>query len=104
MAVLVIDPESHVYMGRNLLGDPGSEPVAHPRGSWLDREFVYLSADGDLETGSCWDRTSQTQVPLQRCREGNEKVRGQRDVAESLLIYDLQRTVGSRLGLADRQR
>ena len=104
LAILGTDPQPYAYMGRNLLGEPGSEPVAHPRGSWFDKQLVFLSTDGGLDTGSCWDRSSQTQVPVQRCREGNEKVREQMEVAESLLIYDLQRTIGARLRLAGSQR
>ncbi len=97
MALLGIDPAGYAYLGRNLLGTPDAYPVVHPRGAWTDGERVYLDGEEGGSGHGCWSATTLEELPASRCEEGNREARRLLDVAEQVLVHDLQAAVTERL-------
>ncbi len=97
MALLGIDPAGYAFLGRNLLGEPDAFPVVHPRGSWTDGEWVFLDGEEGTSGHGCWSAASGEAAPAGRCEEGNVEARRLLDVAEQVLVHDLQATVTERL-------
>ncbi len=97
MALLGIDPAGYAFLGRNLLGEPDAFPVVHPRGSWTDGEWVYLDGEEGSSGQGCFSAKTLEGVPAARCEPGNAAARRLLEVAEQVLVHDLQATVTERL-------
>jgi len=98
LALLGIDPAPLPLMGRNLLGDPGNEPVLCRLGNWLSDDLIYANHGPQLSDGRCFDARTMKQLPVAECRTGNEQARHQAEIARLVLEYDLQQQL--RDGLA----
>jgi hypothetical protein len=91
------DPRKEPFLGRNLLGTPGSGPVVHPQASWISDSLIYLNPHEDVETVRCRDRRTQRPAPAEACRGVNPAARRQIEISELILQFDLQEEIRQRL-------
>jgi phosphoglycerol transferase MdoB-like AlkP superfamily enzyme len=97
LALLGGDPRKEPFLGRNLLGTPGSGPVVHPQASWISDSLIYLNPHEDVETVRCRDRRTQRPAPAEACRGVNPAARRQIEISELILQFDLQEEIRQRL-------
>ena len=97
LALLGVDPAGYAFAGRNLLGEPGSSPMVHPKGSWVDERWVYLNEGEGLGGGTCWNRRTLQEVDVAACEAGNRQSVRQLEISRKVLLYDLQRRITDRL-------
>ena len=90
LALLVIDPGLHAFVGRNLLGGPLSGPVARPNNHFLDATHYFRSRGPKFEKGECVLLSSRSEVDVEACRGAYESAKRQRVVSARVLEYDLQ--------------
>lgn len=98
-ALLGVDPAPLAWMGRNLLGRPGDQPVVGEYQCWQNRERLFLQGDGTLEGGSCRALPGLEQLPVQACAEGFDNARRQVEVTRLVLEHDLQQEMTRTLGV-----
>ena len=91
LALMGIDPARLPYMGRNLLGEPGDEPVLRPNGQWLDRTHLFIGRDETGPDRSCLALDKTGFVDAAVCRADDEDARRAREVARLVVMGDLQR-------------
>jgi phosphoglycerol transferase MdoB-like AlkP superfamily enzyme len=94
LALLGIDPGPLPFMGRNLLGNPGTDPVSLRHGHWVSPDVIYANHGPQLADGRCFDAATLEPLPVVACEEGNLEVRRQAEVARLVLSYDLQQRIG----------
>jgi arylsulfatase A-like enzyme len=90
LALVGIDPAGLPYVGRNLLGRPGDDPIVRPYGSWVDDRHFFvpdLSGAGD---GQCQDAHTGATVPIAECRAEMESAAHEAEVSRRVTAYDLQ--------------
>lgn len=87
--LLGIDAEALPYIGRNLLGSPGHEPVVRRDGSWVDARHLFLLRTGTTGT-HCYDRARRIDVPLAECEAGSATAARQVEMARRVREFDLQ--------------
>lgn len=87
--LLGIDAASLPYVGRNLLGSPGDEPVVRRDGSWVDARHLFLLRSGATGT-HCYDRARLIDVSLAECEAGSATVARQVEMARRVREFDLQ--------------
>jgi phosphoglycerol transferase MdoB-like AlkP superfamily enzyme len=97
LALLGIDPAPLPLMGRNLLGDPGAEPVLLRHGHWISGDVIYANHGPRLADGHCFDAATLKPLPVAVCEEGDMAVRRQAEVARLVLRYDLQQRIADSL-------
>jgi phosphoglycerol transferase MdoB-like AlkP superfamily enzyme len=97
LALLGVDPAHQAFVGRNLLGTPGTAPMLHPKGNWESERWVYLNEGRGLENGSCWDRQTLEEVAVASCGPGNHQAERTLEISERVLLYDLQQRITDRL-------
>jgi phosphoglycerol transferase MdoB-like AlkP superfamily enzyme len=95
LALLGIDPAPYAFLGRNLLGTPGTGPVVGEYRCWNDATHVYLRRGPRLSDGQCLDRVGLEEVAVDACATGFEDARRQVEVSELVLEHDLQRALDS---------
>ncbi len=87
--LLGIDAAGLPYVGRNLLGSPGDEPVVRRNGSWVDARHLFLLRSGTTGT-HCYDRARLIDVPLKECEAGSATAALQVEMARRVREFDLQ--------------
>ena len=87
--LLGIDAAALPYVGRNLLGSPGDEPVVRRDGSWVDARHLFLQRSGAIGT-HCYDRARLIDVPLAECEAGSATAALQVEMARRVREFDLQ--------------
>ena len=87
--LLGIDAASLPYVGRNMLGSPGDEPVVRRDGSWVDARHLFLLRSGATGT-HCYDRVRLVDVPLAECEAGSATAALQVEMARRVREFDLQ--------------
>ena len=90
LALMGIDPERLPYMGRNLLGEPGDQPVLRPNGHWLNQTHLF-TGNASGRDRSCFSLDKAGFVDAAVCRAADEDARRARDVARLVVTGDLQR-------------
>lgn len=89
-ALLGIDPAPLAWMGRNLLGSPGNEPVIGEFGCWTDEVNVFLQGDGTLGGGQCLDRMTLELEPEDSCQNAFDTAAQRIQISRTVLHHDLQ--------------
>jgi phosphoglycerol transferase MdoB-like AlkP superfamily enzyme len=90
LALLGVDPAPYGFVGRNLLGSPGSGSVVGEYHCWQDSSHLYLQRGASLADGECYELTTMERVGVEACREGYEDARRQVDISRLVLEHDLQ--------------
>jgi hypothetical protein len=90
LALLGIDPAPYAFVGRNLLGVPGDEPVIGEYECWRNAGHLFLQRDGTLANGRCLSFPDLTEVQVAACGDAFERARTQREVSQLVLEHDLQ--------------
>ena len=97
LALMGIDPARLPYMGRNLLGEPGDQPVLRPNGHWLDRKHLSTGSDASGHIRSCFALDKAGLVDKAVCRAADEDARRAREVARLVVMGDLQQWLRAEL-------
>jgi phosphoglycerol transferase MdoB-like AlkP superfamily enzyme len=100
LALLGVDPGSHAFTGRNLLGTPGTGPVVGEYRCWRDATHLYLRRGPLLTDGECIELETMTRVEPELCSGGFDAARREVEVSRLVLEHDLQQKLGK--SLADR--
>jgi phosphoglycerol transferase MdoB-like AlkP superfamily enzyme len=90
LALLGGEPAPLPWLGRNLLGSPGDEPVIGEYGCWSTRRLLYLVGGPDLEDGRCLERESLRPLPVTDCAADWRRANARSEVSLTLLEGDLQ--------------
>jgi phosphoglycerol transferase MdoB-like AlkP superfamily enzyme len=88
LALVGIDPSGLPYVGRNLLGNPGDEPLVRPYGSWIDRRHVFLQQGQGRDR--CGDAASGQVGPAANCQAANQAALKELEISRRVIAYDLQ--------------
>ncbi len=97
LALLGVDPGPFAFVGRNLLGDPGSAPVVGEYHCWRDAQLIFLQGGGRLEDGECFRLPGLSRVDVAECAEGNSDAMAQVEASRLVLEHDLQAEIHRRL-------
>ena len=97
LALLGVDPAAFPFVGRNLLGSPGNNPVVGEYQCWQDGNHLYLQRTGRLEDGDCYELPGLREVDPAACAAGFEEARRQVEVSGLVLEHDLQQEIRERL-------
>jgi hypothetical protein len=97
LALLGVDPSPYAFVGRNLLGDHGDEPVVGEYGCWRDARHLFLQGRGPLDDGTCIELATMSSVSIAECRLGYEEARRMEEISALVLEYDLQQAVHDEL-------
>jgi len=97
LALLGVDPAPFPFVGRNLLGSPGNNPVVGEYQCWQDGSHLFLQRTGRLEDGDCYELPGLRAVDPAACAAGFEEARRQVEVSELVLEHDLQQEIHTRL-------
>jgi phosphoglycerol transferase MdoB-like AlkP superfamily enzyme len=98
LALLGVDPARYAFVGRNLLGDHGDQPVVGEYGCWRDSTHLYLQGDGSLGDGACIELATMTRVSGAECRQGFDEAARTEEISSLVLEYDLQGAIHNELG------
>ncbi len=90
LALLGIDPAGYAFVGRNLLGTPGSGPVLAEHDAWSDGKLLFLPRGGDLDDGVCWSIADRKRVNESACAASQSAAANERRVSNAVLDHDLQ--------------
>jgi len=93
LSLLGIDAAPLPFIGRNLLGAPGSGPVPRPYGDWLDDRHLH-AAHGAATI--CYDVAAHRNAPSDACRAGDATARRARDISRLVIADDLQERLRER--------
>ncbi len=91
LALLGIDPSSYAFVGRNLLGEPGSAPVLGEHGAWSDGRLLFLPGGGDIDEGACWSIADRERLGESACAAAQAAAVTERRMSTAVLDHDLQR-------------
>ncbi|HOC44304.1 MAG TPA: sulfatase-like hydrolase/transferase [Thermoanaerobaculales bacterium] len=97
LALLGVDPAPYPFIGRNLLGSPGNDPVVGEYGCWQDGSRLYLQGGGRLEDGDCFELPGLRELEPAACAAGFAEARRQAEVSALVLEHDLQQEIRERL-------
>ncbi len=97
LALLGFDPGGSAFVGRNLLGEPGDEPVVGEYRCWRTSDRLFLQGGSRLEDGRCLELPSLAPLPVVACREGFAAAAEQIRVSDAVLEHDLQAALTERL-------
>jgi len=98
--LLGINAARYPYIGRNLLGDPGDDPLPRPYGDWLDSRHFYFSRYGKSGQPACDDIDDGATAPLGVCSGELRADRLEVKVSREVIVHDLQQDVGRVLASA----
>ncbi len=90
LALLGIDPAGYAFVGRNLLGVPGSGPVLGDHDDWSDGELLFLPQGGEGDEGECWSIAARERVNESACAASEAAARAERRASTAVLDHDLQ--------------
>ena len=90
LSLLGVDAGPLPFLGRNLLGDAGDEPVIGEYACWSTVDLMYLVGGPTLADGRCFDRTTLRPLPIERCADGWEEAARRVRISRAVLEYDLQ--------------
>lgn len=90
LGLLGIDAASLPYVGRNMLGAPGLEPVVRRDGSWVDAQHLFVLRSSTNGT-HCFDRGTLQDVALAACEPGTALAARQVEVSRRVREFDLQK-------------
>jgi phosphoglycerol transferase MdoB-like AlkP superfamily enzyme len=93
LALFGVDPARYAFLGRNLLGEPGDEPVIGEYRCWRDRSHLFLRRGPTLTDGECIELATMRRVPHHACAAGFEASVRRVEVSTRVLEHDLQRRV-----------
>jgi phosphoglycerol transferase MdoB-like AlkP superfamily enzyme len=99
LALLGVDAASLPYLGRNLLGTPGTVPVPRPYGDWLDADHLFLARGA---ASACYSLARHAPSGLDECRDGDRIARRERDVSRLIVAEDLHERLRASLGSPER--
>ena len=88
--LLGVDSSRLPFIGRNVLGTPGDEPIVRRDGSWVDSQHLFLMR-GQTTGTHCYARASMSDVPLSECDAGSALADRQTDISRRVREFDLQR-------------
>jgi len=97
LALLGQNPTPYAWVGRNLLGEPGTDPVPGAYGSWIGEDHLFVPRGRSLAEGHCFDRATLERVAPEACREGFSAAARLREMSLTVLEHDLQETLHRRL-------
>lgn len=97
LALLGVDPAPWPFIGRNLLGSPGSGPVVGEYRCWHDDKHLFLQGDGRLEGGRCLRLPELTPADPGACTDGFRQALEQVEASRRVLEHDLQQDIRDRL-------
>jgi phosphoglycerol transferase MdoB-like AlkP superfamily enzyme len=100
LALLGVDPAAYPFVGRNLLGSPGNNPVVGEYRCWRDGSRLYLQRTGRLEDGDCYELPGLRVLEPAACAGGFEEALRQVEVSQLVLEHDLQLAIRERLARA----
>jgi phosphoglycerol transferase MdoB-like AlkP superfamily enzyme len=98
--VLGVDPAPYPFVGRNLLGKPGSGAVVGEYRCWRDDTVLYLRRGPDLDDGECIALDTMEEVDAGLCAAGFDDAARQVENSRLVLGHDLQQKL--RQSLAGR--
>ena len=101
LSLLGVDPSSYAFVGRNLMGEPGTAPVVGEYHCWRDARHIFLQGDGTLEDGECFELPTLTRVDTAACSAGFADAMAQVEASELVLEHDLQAEIHRRLLTSD---
>lgn len=90
LALLGVDPAPYAMLGRNLLGEPGDEPVVGEYRCWRDRERLFLQGGRRLDDGRCLDAGTLEPLATEACADGHRAAMTRVAVSNAVLAHDLQ--------------
>jgi phosphoglycerol transferase MdoB-like AlkP superfamily enzyme len=90
LALTGIDPAGLPYVGRNLLGEPGDDPIVRPYGSWVDGRHFFVPDLSGARDGQCQDAHTRATVPIAECRAEMESAAREAEISRRVTAYDLQ--------------
>jgi len=93
LALLGVDPARYAFVGRNLLGSPGSGPVIGEYRCWRDATHLYLRRGPLVTDGDCIELATMTEIDSEACVAGFEEARRQVEISGIVLDQDLQARV-----------
>lgn len=95
LGLLGIDAAGLPYIGRNLLGSPGRDPVVRRDGSWIDGSHMFLLR-GETTGTHCFSRATLGDVPLAECEAGTARAARQVEIGRLVGEFDLQQRLRQR--------
>jgi phosphoglycerol transferase MdoB-like AlkP superfamily enzyme len=94
--LLGIDASSLPYVGRNVLGSPGEEPIIRRKGSWVTEQHLFLLR-GPANGSHCYDRKTLQDVPLGECDAESATALRKALLPRRIAELDLQQRLYARL-------
>lgn len=94
--LLGIDASNLSYVGRNMLGSPGEEPIIRRKGSWVTEQHLFLLR-GPANGSHCYDRKTLLDVPLANCEADSASAVRKALLPRRIAELDLQQRLYSRL-------
>lgn len=89
LALLGVDPAGLPYLGRNMLGNPVTEPVVRRNGSWVDVKHLF-TMKGDRVGTHCYSLDTFEDAPLEDCAAGGVIAKRQIEISRRIREFDLQ--------------
>ena len=99
LGLLGIDSAELPYVGRNVLGEPGAEPIVRRNGSWVDAQYLFVMRSGTIGT-HCFERDALRDVPIAACAVGSARAARQTEISRMVREFDLQQRLGVALSTA----
>jgi phosphoglycerol transferase MdoB-like AlkP superfamily enzyme len=93
LGLLGVDSAPLPFIGRNLLGNPGTGPVVGEYHCWKDDRSLYLQGAGGLADGRCFELPTLRPLDPSACAAGFEAAREQVAASRAVLEHDLQVTI-----------
>jgi phosphoglycerol transferase MdoB-like AlkP superfamily enzyme len=94
-----VDAADSPFIGRNLLGEPGSGPVVGEYRCWRDATHLYLRRGPALVDGQCIDLATMTEVASSDCAASDVEASRQVEISRLVLDHDLQQRLGKSLAV-----
>jgi len=94
--LLGIDASNLPYVGRNVLGSPGEEPIIRRKGSWVTAKHLFLLR-GPTNGSHCYDRKTLQDVALSECEADSATAIRKALLPRRIAELDLQQRLYSRL-------
>jgi len=94
LGLLGVDAAPYPFIGRNLLGAPGTGPVVGEYRCWRDATHLYLRRGPELGDGQCIDLATMNEVGSRDCATGFEEALRQVEISRLVLEHDLQQRLG----------
>jgi phosphoglycerol transferase MdoB-like AlkP superfamily enzyme len=89
LGLLGIDAAPYPYVGRNLLGNPGNDPVVRPYGNWVDATRFFAVRTSEREAERCFDVPAHREIDIESCAAGRALALQQIEMSRRVVRYDL---------------